>query len=82
MKTNYLCAAILCFLIAFITIVLWWLWADLQTWLNEPRAVEFRQPVSREQLKKSMRYHGINYAYQDEQGRWVFERGEKICQLF
>lgn len=40
-----------------------------------------REPSS-EELKVAMRYHGIQFAEQDENGEWYFYRDGKRCRLF
>ena len=59
-----------------------WIWFDHQRWLNEPRVIKplFSQ-VSRENLRRSHKYHGINYARQDNTGSWFFMRDGQKCKL-
>ncbi len=41
----------------------------------------FEEPT-REELKEAMHYHGVQFAEQDNDGKWYFYRDGKRCRLF
>jgi uncharacterized metal-binding protein len=44
--------------------------------------IKFHEPTEKE-LKIAHKYHGINYAEQNEiDGEWYFKRDGKVCKLF
>ena len=76
---KYLFAALLLWAIGGFSVAAWLVWGD---WLDKPIVTEPRFPqVSREQLRKHHRYHGINYSFQRPDGSWVFPRAGKECKL-
>ena len=80
---NYLKAALLLWVISGLILAAWLAWSDWQEWLDRPVVIEPRfLQVSREQLRKHHRYHGINYSFQRPDGSWVFPRDGQECKLF
>lgn len=60
-----------------------WIYIDYQDWKQQPRAIKsLFQQASREDLRRAHHYHGIQYSFQEEGGRWFFMRDEKRCGLF
>lgn len=50
---------------------------------NEPIVIDSGQRIrSIEDLKRAMRFHGIQIAKQDEDGVWYFVRDNKKCKVF
>ena len=45
------------------------------------QSIGFEEPT-REELKVAMRYHGVRFAEQDNDGEWYFYRDGKRCRLF
>jgi hypothetical protein len=43
--------------------------------------IGFEEPT-REELKVAMRYHGVRFAEQDNNGEWYFYRDGQRCRLF
>jgi len=81
MKDKDLIVAMFVVLIAGLIMALW-IWCDHQRWLNEPRVIKPLFPiVSKTDLRRAHQYHGINYARQDDAGRWFFMRDGKKMQI-
>lgn len=40
------------------------------------------QEPTREELKDAMKYHGVQYAEEGDNGEWYFYRNGKRCRLF
>jgi hypothetical protein len=74
-------------LISFVVVVLlmlMWLLiiTGLQWRYEEIKVIQGNPEPTREELRKAMRYHGILYAEQDDNGEWYFIRDGKRCRLF
>lgn len=56
---------------------------DKWLWTGKPIVQKPVFPiVSREMLRKAMHFHGINFAEQNKEGEWYFQRDGKCCWLF
>ena len=82
MKDKYFIASMIMFLIVGLIMALW-IWFDHQRWLDEPRVMKPLFPiVNKVDLRHSHLYHGINYARQNDNGKWFFICDGQKCKLF